>query len=62
MMLLNAAKNPLFRSQYVYFGMSALLLFTTFIIKIGMKDVIKDRRNAGNESEDEKVTIGFIVK
>jgi len=45
-MLLNAANNPMFKATYIYFAMAGLLAITTVVVKIGMKDVVADKRKA----------------
>lgn len=42
LLLLNATNLPIFSSTVMFFSMTLLMVFTTLLVKIGMKDVIKE--------------------
>ena len=42
LLLLNATNLPMFSSSVIFFSLALFLVFTTLLVKIGMKDVIKE--------------------
>jgi len=61
LLLLNATNIPMFDSSVIYSACAIFLLLTTFMVRVGMKDVIKDSGGM-TESVSEKVTAKYVIK
>jgi MFS family permease len=60
LLLLNATNLPIFHSDMIFFFVTLFLLCTFILVKIGMKDVIKEG-NRMTESLSQEVNVRYVV-
>jgi hypothetical protein len=60
LMMLNGRYSYLFSSDFIYFGISAMLLGVTLLTVVGMKDIIKDQIS-NCEHSYQRVSAKFVM-
>ena len=61
LILLNSTNYMFFSSDMVYLFLSFLLIVTLYLIKIGMKDIIKEKLNINNSENNCEVTVNYVI-